>query len=120
MAIRPKTFELPRRCISNPYARLWSADHGHELPERFAPILLRPERFSQEKPANRSIRRAGESLVWAHEFRTTRKQNEDLPISLHPQASATALPSFAGSKRKIKMLSHREGAKNAKQSRRMN
>jgi len=99
---------------------LAASDLGHTVLSDFAPILLRPERFSQERPANRSIRQAGESLIWAHEFRTTRKQDEDLPITLHMQASATALPSFAGSKRKIKMLSHREGAKNAKKIRKLN
>ena len=95
---------LPRRCISNPYARLLPAiDRGHELPERFAPILLRPERSLQKHL--RTDRFAGQrSLIWAHEFRTPRKQDEDLPISLRPGLSrphttATALPSFAGSKR---------------------
>jgi hypothetical protein len=35
------------------------------------------------------------------------RQDEDPPISLHPQASATALPSFAGSKRKPNAFSPR-------------
>jgi hypothetical protein len=63
---------LPRRCSSNPYARLWPAiDRGHELPERFAPILLRPERSPEKKSREPIDSRDGISLIWAHEFRTT-------------------------------------------------
>jgi hypothetical protein len=79
-----------------PIRQALAADHGHELPERFAPILLRPERSLKENARDPIDSRGQRSLIWAHEFRTfTSGMRTFRFFGVHPPAPSGLMPPYA-------------------------